>query len=75
MNKFFLPSSRKKFAHFSNILPRLGPECPDGVSFYPLSSSGPAGSASRGHGVLARGQVAVYHHLSMGPQGRNPLLS
>ena len=41
------------------------------VSFCPLSSSGPVGSESRSHGVLACGQVAVYSHLSMGPQGSN----
>ena len=30
----------KSFAHFSNILPSGGPNCPDGSSFCPLSSSG-----------------------------------
>ena len=72
MNIFFLPNSTKVLPLFKHFA-QMGPEGPDGVSFCPLSSPGQAGSASRNHGVLARGQVAVYRHLSIGPQGRNPL--
>ena len=39
MNNFFLPTSRKVLSTFQKIC-QLGPGCPDGSSFCPLSSSG-----------------------------------
>ena len=53
------PNSRKVLPTFRTSCPEGVPECPDGVSFCPLSSSCPAGSASRGHCILARGHLQV----------------
>ena len=60
MNNFFLPTSRKA-VHFSNILLSWGcPEAPDGSSFCPLSSAGPA----RKRSVLGWGWGCfVYVHI------------
>ena len=54
----FLCQLLEIFAHFSNILPSWGPNCPDGTSFCPLSSSGKVkGCFGRGCGCF------VYVHI------------
>ena len=64
MNNFFLPISRKKNSHFSNILPSWGPNCPDYSSFCPLSSSGQKkGSFGVGLGVFC---VCTYLQKGLG---------
>ena len=60
---FFCPL-QKSFAHFSTILPSLGPFCPDCSSFCPLLSSGQEWGVL---GSLVELRCFVYVHIPERP--------
>ena len=70
----FSPQLLESLVHFVKILPSWCPDCPDCSSFCPLSSSGQDCGTLHLCSAHACSQVSVYQHLSVGPEGSNPLL-